>query len=569
MSRHPLRIALAVLLLTLPAAAAGTPRHALSPDELRLLPTAADGLRILTRDARLTVDAISPRSCADCPVDGVQDATDIAFHVVASDTIRAQIYVVRTADGQFFGDIQRVTDRLPGLTYTYQGFDAFFVGNPEVTTDDFALPDDAYSIIIRAYDDTNRVEADTLALEVDRVRPTLLSIGFRDGRTSYRDGETIVIDARLDRDRYQLRPDFSAIDSDTAGGSTTLDFGGGLYEIRHTISPGNSRPDAADNLLRISFLDLAGNRLEHNALRSCLSNGPPALLSIRTLNNPDGAYRIGDRIEVETTWDSADTLLTMRPDFKGLDSHFDSTRVATARSPGNRYVSSYTLSEANTLTDGVYYVSVVAHDRGCGRSAPALVAIELDNMAGTRPVIDPVPNAVRADRVTISGTSPGSIRVDIRRNNTLVDTARIGDGDRFTKSIPLVAGSNSVTVEGFDPAGNKTTPSLPSTVFYVAGASLTIPAPFRPGSTFQVATARPAARLRIELWTLGGDLAAVLEDDAPRDLYTIAWNGTDETGTRVNSGPLVALIRIDYADGTDEVQKRALVLAPPSSVAAP
>jgi hypothetical protein len=569
MSRLSCRIALAILLIALPAAAAGTPRRALSPEQLRLLPTAADGLRLLTRDAQMTEHAISPRACADCPVDGVQDATDISFHVVATDTIRAQIYVVRASTGQFFGDVQRLTERAPGLTYTFAGFDAFFAGNPGNPLDDFALPDDDYQIIIRAYDDTNRVEADTLALEVDRVRPILSSLAFRDGRTSYRNGDTIVIDARLDREAYRVSANFSGIDSDTAGGTSFTDRGDGQYEIRHTISMTNMRPDAADSLVRIGFRDLAGNRLEFNALRPCLSNRPPTLVSIRTLNNPDGAYRAGDRIEVETVWDSDDTLLTMTPDFRGVDSNYDSVRVATARSPGNRYVSSYTLSDANTLTDGTYYVSVTARDRGCGVSPPALVPIVFDNEAGARPVLDALPNAVRTDRVTVGGTAPGSIRVDIRRNNTLVDTARVGEDGRFAKAVPLLAGNNSLIVEGFDSAGNKTTPSLAVTIFYVVEATLTIPAPFRPGSAFQVATARPASRVRIELWTLGGDLAAVLEDDTPRDLYTVAWNGADASGTRLNSGPLVALIRVEYTDGTDDVQKRAFVLAPPAAVTAP
>lgn len=559
-------VAAAVLLsVALPSAVTAAPHRTVSPEELRLLPTAADGLRLLTRDARLTESRISPRRCVSCTGDGFQDATDISFHVAAFDSIRAQIYVEKASTGMFFGDIEPVRVRAPGLTYTVQGFDAVF----ERDFDDFLLPDDIYHVIIRAYDDTNRVEADTLFLEVDRLRPVLTSISFRDGRTTYRNGETIVIDALLDRGDYRIVPDFSRVDSDTAGGTTVLDQGDGRYEIRHTVSAVNTRPDAGDSLVPILFQDLAGNRLQHNALRLCLSNRPPTLVSIRTLNNPDGSYRNGDRIEVETIWDASDTLLLVGADFRSIDSIFDSVRVDTTRAPGNRYVSSYTLSETNALTDGTYYLSVVARDRGCGVSAPALVAIILDNEAGARPTVDALPAAVRADRITVSGLAPGSVRVDIRRNNTVVDTARVGAGDRFTKSIALVPGNNAIIVDGFDPAGNKTTSSVSVTVFYVAQASLSIPAPFRPGSTLQVATARPAVRVSVELWTLGGDLAAIIEDTASRDLYTLTWNGTDAGGTRINSGPLVALIRIDYADGTNEVQKQALLLAPPASVTAP
>jgi hypothetical protein len=151
--------------------------------------------------------------------------------------------------------------------------------------------------------------------------------------------------------------------------------------------------------------------------------------------------------------------------------------------------------------------------------------------------------------------------VNLLRNNSVADTTKVDTAGHFAKTISLSAGNNRLAVEGFDAAGNKTSVSPETDVFYLTGAFVTIPQPFHTGSQFQVGTTHQAIGVTIELWTLGGDLARVLEDDRALDYYSIPWDGNDSEGRRLNRGPLIALVRTRYADGTLDEVRRAMIFA--------
>ena len=430
---------------------------------------------------------------------------------------------------------------------------------------DYVIPDGSYLVIIRAHDDTNRVEADTLSLVIDRLPPVVISATVRGGITTYRNNETIIIDLVTDGPNYEFTPNFGSIDSNPAGGTEIFDRGGGSYEIRHTISADNTRPDAANLIVPIIVDDQAGNRTRYSTLRFCLSNSPPRLVSIATPDNPDGSYRNGDRIIVESTWDSPDTILSVTIDFSPLDSGYDSAMLTTARLAGNVYRSTYVMSETNSYPDGDYLVPLVAQDRGCGSSGITTVRIRIDTEAGSKPILDALPAAVRSPTLVVSGMASGSNNVDIRRNLTTVITVPVSEDGRFEATITLLSGTNTIAAIARDNAGNQTELSSAASVVYVTDMFIRIPAPFRPGGAIQVGTDKTADRLRIEFWTLGGDLASVLTDETQRDIYSLTWDGTDGSGNRLNSGPLIAVFIVDYVDGTSHVEKQAMILAPPVS----
>jgi len=537
-----------------------TRRRRLTTEEMRTRPAATDGLRLLLRNSKLSETYISPRGCPDstCSGDGVQDFTIISYDIVAQDSLTMHVTLDTAAWGQidqtFRGDIRGFELRAPGPTVI--PFDG--VIRYEATSE--ARLDGVYGVIIRAIDDTGRVEVDTLSLVIDRVEPIVQSVTPLGGRTSYRNGETIVLDLLADQADHHVTANFNNIDNDPTAPTEIYDLGNGHYEIRHTISEQNTKVDAADLLVRIRLTDLAGNETPYNALRLCLSNQPPVLLSARTLNAPEGAYKNESLIQIETTWQSSDTVLTVRADFKGLDTAYDSTRYVTTRLTGNRYHSSYRLSDANQKPDGSYLVPIVASDRGCGVSPMAFVTIVLDTESPPVPVFDAAPSGVREPAYTLRGTAAGSSRVLILQNEALVDTFLVDTAGRFEVPVTLVSGTNRFTAEGIDVAGNKTVRSVPVTIILVTDGYVTIPVPFRPGNAFQVGTDQPARGVRIELWTLGGDLARLLTDESTADVYTLTWDGRDQAGERLNSGPLIAIIRTDFTDGSSATEKRALVL---------
>ncbi|HEX7877800.1 MAG TPA: hypothetical protein VF720_00220 [Candidatus Eisenbacteria bacterium] len=555
-----LRLLVALVIVGTPIFAAivdGAPRksprrRSFTPDQMQRLRAADDGLRILTRNARLSETYISPKG------DGVQDVTLISYEVVAPDSITMFVYLDTAAWGTvehpFRGIIRDYELRPPGPTVIP------FNGNIG-TGPDAARLDGVYGVIIRAIGDTGRVEVDTLMLVIDRVSPVLQSVTTLGGLSSYRNGETVVIQIQADQPGYTASANFSGIDSDPINRTEVLELGNGRYEIRHVISDTNTKADTSNVLVPVRLVDLAGNFTNYNALRLCLSNHPPVLLSAVTLNAPEGAYKGESLIQIETTWQSVDTALTVRADFKGIDTAYDSTRYVTSRLPGNRYHSTYRLSDANQKPDGSYLVPIVASDHGCGVSPAALVTIALDTEAPPLPVFDAVPTGVREPAYTLRGTANGSVRVLVLQNEALVDTFQVNPDGRFEVPVTLVPGNNRFTAEGLDTAGNKTVRSVPVQIVYVTGGYVTIPLPFRPGNTFQVGASQPASGVRIELWTLGGDLARVLTNESPAEVYNISWDGRDEAGERLNSGPLIAIITTDFTDGSSATEKRAMVLA--------
>jgi hypothetical protein len=537
----------------------GRPPARLSADQLRRLPVTGDGRRILTQHARLSEPFISPRPCPEigCSGDGIQDFTDISYNVVAFDTIRVEVYIdtVEIVELPFRGTIQGIERRAPGDTITIPRFDGVIRGS----SSSIALPDGQYHIIVRAYDDTNRVESDTLGLTIDRQRPVIRSVAPLAGITSYRNGETIVLTVEADAPGYTVTGNFAAIDTDP-GDTQTIDLGNGRYELRHTLSSSNGKVDAANLLIPIRVTDRSGNFTNYNSLRLCLSNAPPRFLGARTVNAPEGAYRNESLIQIETTWDSPDTLLTILADFRGLDSAYDSTMYVTSRLSGNRYLSSYRLSEANIRPDGTYLVPITARDRGCGASPMTTIAIALDTQGGAQPAFEDPPAGVRSAGYTLRGTAEGSNRVIIVRNDVLVDTFAVDAEGRFAAAVTLVPGDNRFTAEGLDPAGNKTVRSPAVTIILVTGGFVSIPVPFRPGDILEVGASRAARGLRVEFWTLAGDLARVLTSDTANDVYRVAWDGRDAAGERLNSGPLIVIIRTDFVDGGGETERRAIVL---------
>ncbi|MDZ4806274.1 MAG: hypothetical protein SGI90_15550 [Candidatus Eisenbacteria bacterium] len=555
---RPLLAAVLVLVaLALPAVGGTGPNTPLSPETLRQLPAADDGRRILLQNSMLSESFISPRECPTCSGDGILDHTDISYHVAAFDTIRVEVFVQRSADSLRIGDIERIKRKPPGSNQFIPHFDGILEG-----TTPFVMPDGTYDVIIRAYDDTNRVEADTLSLVIDRLPPVLTSATVRGGITTYRNNETIVIDLVADGPNYDFLTNFGTIDSNPAGGTDIIDRGDGTYEIRHTISAENTLADAANLVVPIVVDDRAGNRTRYNALRFCLSNHPPRLVSIVTPDNPDGSYRNGDLIVVESTWESPDTLLSVTIDFSPLDSGYDTTMLTSARLAGNVYRWTYLMSETNTFPDGDYLIPIVARDRGCGMSGLTTVRLRIDTEAGIKPVLDAPPGAVRTPSLAISGMAPGSAEVDIRRNQTTVITVPVMADGRFEATITLLPGTNSLVAVGRDNAGNQSEASAAASVIYLTAMFVEISKPFRPGGRIQVGTERSASNLRIELWTLGGDLARVLADGSPRDVYALTWDGTDGAGNRLNSGPLIAVITLEFPDGRIHTEKLAMILAP-------
>ncbi len=511
-------------------------------------PAADDGLSLQLRGCSVSDSVIAP------------PRTELVVHYTLIGTDSLLVAVVVDSGGVKLGDLQFFVKQAAPRSYALP-----FEGILRGSIADRLLDDGFYDIRVRTFSDTGRVEQCILPIEIDRVPPRLLryAVNGDTARTvTVRNGDTITIDAYLDRPSYAIQADFSRVDNDTSALFTTIrDLGGGHYSIRRFISDANTLPDGTNLPVTLTFTDLGKNVLKDSSLLFCLSNRPPRLLSARIRNDAGPVVRNGSRITLETTWDSSDTLLTLSGDFSGIDSRWSAANVSVSRFAGNRYEMHYTISPDNENDDGTgYIVTFQARDRGCGVSETAALTLELDNSAGSRPVLDPLPLSTRSSLLPVRGLAPGNLKIVLKLNAAVVDTVSPDDDGRFEGTVPLSPGVNTITAEGLDGAGNKTAASLPVSTVYLTEAFVTVPRRFLPGSSIELGLARTGESARIELWNLSGDLLSVLEDAAPRDLYRFDWDGRNSSGETVSAGPVIATIEIRYAGGERETMREAFVL---------
>jgi hypothetical protein len=605
---------------------------------------------ILVDNVTLSESHISPADSCDISGDRVQDETEIRFRVIWPESIDAAVYV-DSADGTIIGVVQSRRGRAPGQTYVTS-----FAGCPFGPVGR-ALPDGFYTIVVRAFDDTGRVEDTFLPLEIDRKPPMISRLVETTGAPYFRNGDTVVFELTADRPGYRFNESnmFRFLDSDTDPDLTTItDHGDGSYTIRHEISEANTLTDRADVLIPIDVTDESGNVRKDRSQRVCLQNHPPRLVSSRSLTTTN-VFRNGDTIRIETAWDSPNGPLTVSADFGNIDDHYDPSKVVVTERAGNVFELAYPISTLNTKPAyNDYRLKVTVRDQACGVAIDTTIVLGLDNEPPPKPTHDPQPATNRADHVDVTGTAPGADLVEIRAPNNFLNIGPPAADGRFSVRVPLVRGSNTIVIEALDAIGNRSLPdtlritrdapaipvlnpapppttregsivlsgmavgatrvevrrgstfidsvhvsetgtfsinvpliegrnnltlesvnnvdihsqTLSVSILRLSGTYVAVPARFIAGtgstaSRIDVGLTRAGRNVRVELWSLAGDLLQVIEDPASRELYSLSWDGRDGQGRPVSGGPILSKIQIDFVDGGSETVSRAFVLVKP------
>jgi hypothetical protein len=291
----------------------------------------------------------------------------------------------------------------------------------------------------------------------------------------------------------------------------------------------------------------------------CLDNLPPHLASSQLLEDP-GPFRNGDRILIETHWDTEihQKNLVLSANFSAVDDRWNAnTRPATVIDRGaGRYDISYTISPQNGIPGGTELpVYVTARD-----AATSVVAlVDLDSRAGSAPTFDAVDPVVRDPLLPLSGVAAGSDSVEILRAGAPVDTFSVDPTTfRFQGTVTLQPGSNLLTAKGFDRAGNFSPASAVLEVFLATGTLFVVPPAFRPGNEFFLALEEPADAVVLRIYSLEGVEVQRLESGAG-DLYHIHWDGRDHTGSLVSSGPCLAAVEVEAGGNVRERLRKAFI----------
>lgn len=219
--------------------------------------------------------------------------------------------------------------------------------------------------------------------------------------------------------------------------------------------------------------------------------------------------------------------------------------------------------------DGAYFFKIHADSvDAMGTTLPAAgssyVPFTVDNTPPAVPQLlpPPPPRTIRSTLpLTIQLILADSVRV--YRDGILIATIPSGAPNGFAKvqaTVPLRLGTNEITLQAFDSAGNLSPIAGPFIVFYEAPIGFHAPERFTGGDAFDVNLTTPASSVVIELFTLRGEPVRRLVSTASTTRYEVVWDLKDTFGRFVGDGPYLARLRVTYPDGTGTEQKAAIVV---------
>ena len=563
---------LLLLLLGLCADAATTAAAPTPRERHDLLPRgAASDPGALIRDVTLAPAFISPGVSP-----GVQDSALVKFTVIYPGPLRWGVYVDSTngspVQNASITPCEGCELTYPPNTQVSVGFTGTFPrgDNPLV------LGDGSYHVVLivfaAAFGDTGRSERAALPLTIDRAAPrfvTLPSIA-NPKSTPYRNGDTIVINAKLDEAGYTVKADFSQLDSDVSAASTqVIDNLDGSYSIRHTLSDGNTKPDGRNLTVPLRFTDRAGNAQVDASLFFCLGNTPPRISTVRYLTGPDThVFQNGDTIAVEVQLEpqtpALDLMASADPPW-GIDSQVNRTGHPVKITPesSNKFQIRYVISpgDSNKASNGTYCLTLVAVGAGCvNLNDKTHVCPTLYNERIHALTLEPYAATTRDSVLEVAGSAPGALNIRFKRDGEeLVSPVVVSrTTGRFVARLPLIEGLNMINVSSTDTLLSDG-PTTTISVTRVARGFLQLAAQVKPGAQIRFAPSQAATQVRVEMWDLAGNLVATLEDNRRSDLYEFTWNGQNASGELLRTGPLICRIDAKLVDGRHEMTNRAFV----------
>jgi hypothetical protein len=199
--------------------------------------------------------------------------------------------------------------------------------------------------------------------------------------------------------------------------------------------------------------------------------------------------------------------------------------------------------------------------------APSSAELNRRLLALPAPVLTSPGGKSHTDSYVVAGSVDTLIAgswVRILRNGTVIDSVSAATNKQFSKRVPLLVGDNSLRAV----LANGTSVSVGSnivTVHFVTQAGFFMPVPMVPGASFDINPVETAAKVELRLFDTGGDLVKKFESRDARNFYSFPWDGKNNSYLAVKRGPLVAVVVIDYPDGTHDVIRHALLFDPQGS----
>jgi len=443
------------------------------------------------------------------------------------------------------------------------------------------IPNGHYVFAVTVEDETSGTPAasDSLPVTVDRAAPVIQEYFVTGPDGAYRNGEFIPLRARFDEDpaTIEIR---AAADTGTPDAPVVSPAGDHVFDILYRISPDNPHPDARGLAVVLSVADSIGNRSESQDVSICLSNGPPLLYDSAVLDEAgnelplDTTFGPGQTVRTmaifETAQDSVtvDFPFTYTADFGDVDTEFSLSNPArrdtvfradlpdSLLTPGYRSFArvefSYTLSEDNGRPEGRREAIIRAADTGCGEAFSDSVFVTLDRLRPPPPILRaPEVETTTEATATLTGTAAGAAKVvvtrasDSARSEAVVDTTDAS----FAVVVPLDPGRNTFTAIARDRAAHPSHVSNEVAIYRTPEGRLEIPSRFRPGDIIRATALENASRIDLDVFDLSAVRVWHESVPEPGSLHEFAWDGRNENGDRVLSGPYIARVTWFTAGG--------------------
>jgi len=384
-----------------------------------------------------------------------------------------------------------------------------------------------------------------------------------------RDGDTVRLLTRWDRDSLAVSADFSEVAPGDTSRAVVVRRAPAEYEVIYTLPEFSPRPDGSGLRVGLAAEGPVGAVGIDRSVSLCLSNHVPVHLESRIITSP-AIYRGGDSLRIVTRWTTESGL-----DLK-VGARFDALEPALGDSiwPGDIEGDSVVIRfEIPSIRDergadgSAIQIPIVAQENGgCSRAIFDQVFIALDTSPPDTigPVLDMLPSQTFEDSIFVSGvTTPEADLVNLQRGrtdrlSTVVDSVT----GRFGAMLALTPNEiNLITANAEDELGNRTSSSEPMFVRQVSTLRITFPSPFPRNEEISVQDPRGMNDLTLAIYDLEGALARRWQPSGRVLEFNTVWDGDDEVGGRARQG--YYLVRATWRDSEGRLREETegLILA--------
>jgi hypothetical protein len=211
-------------------------------------------------------------------------------------------------------------------------------------------------------------------------------------------------------------------------------------------------------------------------------------------------------------------------------------------------------------SDGSYNLEARASD-AAGHVTVALKTLAIDTTAPSAPELSELPQQVHSPSLEVSGTGTPNDSVVVFVNEQSGSRVKVPQGGGFSTTVSLQLGLNTVYAVAKDASGNSSPPSVSQAVEYTERPGIMVPEILDEASVIEVNLDRAAARIDLRIFSLDGYYIRTVVKESPSQSDEMGWNLRDEDGRQVKNGLYLLVFQILFADGSQSVEKRMVVVS--------